>query len=472
MRVVHNTIMTELPKTVDCIILGTSLTNSIIAAACSRVGKTVLHFDPNSYYGGESASFTFEQLVIWIKENYPDNEALQSIPKELIEKSRHFCIDLCPKLLFCNGQMVELLISSNVSRYHEFINKVRMLAFDDVDKLIQLPYKRSDIFTSPLLPKLSDKRKLTQFIEICLSYNDEDLSTIHKELEPHLDSPIDSFLEQRNISSVLSKLILNSVAMVEPSETTRSACKSIKKFMLATQRYGKSPFLFPIYGSGEFPQSFCRLSAVFGGTYCLNRSIDKVNDKGKDEEYRYNIEFDSGESIVNSKNAVIASTYANKFGLSDYQDEYQVSRAIIIAKSSILASQDKSYGVSYIRVASNAYMNDNPIHVLELDSTIAVTPVGYFVVYIWSQSCPNSIHSLASHLFSDEYEKNIVWRFFYDKKVIQITNQETSHIKVTNDCDTKLDYVTELNEAKMIFNNLYPDEEFLPRAPDPDELVV
>ena len=39
-------------------------------------------------------------------------------------------------------------------------------------------------------------------------------------------------------------------------------------------RYGQSPYLYPLYGLGELPQGFARLSAIYGGTYMLARPID------------------------------------------------------------------------------------------------------------------------------------------------------------------------------------------------------
>lgn len=38
------------------------LTESIVAAAASRIGKTVLHLDPNDFYGGYWASFNLEAI--------------------------------------------------------------------------------------------------------------------------------------------------------------------------------------------------------------------------------------------------------------------------------------------------------------------------------------------------------------------------------------------------------------------------
>lgn len=39
------------------------MTESIVAAACSRIGKKVLHFDSDDYYGGVWASFNLEALL-------------------------------------------------------------------------------------------------------------------------------------------------------------------------------------------------------------------------------------------------------------------------------------------------------------------------------------------------------------------------------------------------------------------------
>jgi Rab GDP dissociation inhibitor len=41
-------------------------------------------------------------------------------------------------------------------------------------------------------------------------------------------------------------------------------------------RYGKSPYIYPLYGLGELPQAFARLSAIHGGTYMLDKPIDDI----------------------------------------------------------------------------------------------------------------------------------------------------------------------------------------------------
>ena len=54
----------------------------------------------------------------------------------------------------------------------------------------------------------------------------------------------------------------------------------IKLYANSMARYGKSPYIYPLYGLGELPQGFARLSAIYGGTYMLNTSIDEITYDG------------------------------------------------------------------------------------------------------------------------------------------------------------------------------------------------
>jgi Rab GDP dissociation inhibitor len=41
----------------------------------------------------------------------------------------------------------------------------------------------------------------------------------------------------------------------------------ILMYLSSLARYGKSPYIYPMYGLGELPQGFARLAAIYGGTY-------------------------------------------------------------------------------------------------------------------------------------------------------------------------------------------------------------
>uniref|UniRef100_A0AAQ6IH19 Rab proteins geranylgeranyltransferase component A n=1 Tax=Anabas testudineus TaxID=64144 RepID=A0AAQ6IH19_ANATE len=64
-------------------IVCSGLAESVVAAACSRVGQRVLHVDRRSYYAANWASFTFTGLLTWIQQHQV-NAALYMYITELI----------------------------------------------------------------------------------------------------------------------------------------------------------------------------------------------------------------------------------------------------------------------------------------------------------------------------------------------------------------------------------------------------
>lgn len=54
------------------------------------------------------------------------------------------------------------------------------------------------------------------------------------------------------------------------------AVNRIRLYGNSVARYGQSPYIYPLYGLGELPQGFARLSAIYGGTYMLNTNVDEV----------------------------------------------------------------------------------------------------------------------------------------------------------------------------------------------------
>src|SRR5947207_14569881 len=54
------------------------------------------------------------------------------------------------------------------------------------------------------------------------------------------------------------------------------AIERIRLYGNSMASYGKSPYIYPLYGLGELPQGFARLSAINGGTYMINTTIDEI----------------------------------------------------------------------------------------------------------------------------------------------------------------------------------------------------
>ena len=138
----------DLPDYFDLIVVGTGLTESLVAAACARAGQKVLHLDSNSHYGSRCASFNLRQMDAWLREgaaspagtdgaseqpriaitpdspsdvSFMPSEAADGAPSaDLLAAAMRYNIDLTPQLLLCAGDMVGVLRSSGVSSYLEF----------------------------------------------------------------------------------------------------------------------------------------------------------------------------------------------------------------------------------------------------------------------------------------------------------------------------------------------------------------
>jgi Rab GDP dissociation inhibitor len=50
--------------------------------------------------------------------------------------------------------------------------------------------------------------------------------------------------------------------------------QKIKLYMNSLAAYGKSPYLYPMYGIGDLPQGFARLGAIYGSVTIPSRQID------------------------------------------------------------------------------------------------------------------------------------------------------------------------------------------------------
>lgn len=108
-------------------------------------------------------------------------------------------------------------------------------------------------------------------------------------------------------------------------------------------RFGKSPYLYPLYGLGELPQGFARLSAIYGGTYMLDKPVDKIeyDDKGKF------VGVTSGGETVKADKVIGDPSYfvdASGKGGADKEDkvflEGHVVRAICILRHPIPNTDD------------------------------------------------------------------------------------------------------------------------------------
>jgi Rab GDP dissociation inhibitor len=97
----------------DVIVLGTGMKECILSGLLAKVdGKRILQLDKNNYYGSDSASLNLTNLWKMFRPN-------EEVPKKYGE-NRDWNVDLIPKFVMANGNLVKILIKTNVSQYLEW----------------------------------------------------------------------------------------------------------------------------------------------------------------------------------------------------------------------------------------------------------------------------------------------------------------------------------------------------------------
>ncbi|KAL8802833.1 MAG: hypothetical protein Q9223_006369 [Gallowayella weberi] len=273
--------MDEIAPEYDVVVLGTGLTECVLSGVMSVKGKKVLHIDRNDHYGGESASVNIESLFKKYG-NYSKGEE----PWKKYGRANDWNIDLVPKLLMSNGELTNILVSTDVTRYLEF----KQIAGSYVQQgngpratVAKVPSDASEALRSPLMG-LFEKRRAKKFLEWVGAYKEDDPAS-YGGLNLNQCSMKEVY-DKYGLEATTRDFIGHSMALYQTDEymlqkgAAKETVQRIRLYVNSMARYGKSPYIYPLYGLGELPQGFARLSAIYGGTYMLNTSIDEIKYDG------------------------------------------------------------------------------------------------------------------------------------------------------------------------------------------------
>lgn len=269
--------MDEIAAEYDVVVLGTGLTECVLSGVLSVKGKKVLHIDRNDHYGGEAASVNIENLFKKYG-NYKEGEQ----PWKKYGRPNDWNVDLVPKLLMANGELTNILVSTDVTRYLEF----KQIAGSYVQQgnglratVAKVPSDAREALSSPLMG-LFEKRRAKRFLEFVGAFTENDPAT-HNGLNLNTCTMKEVY-DKFGLEPSTRDFIGHSMALYTTDEyigekgMAKECVERIKLYANSMARYGKSPYIYPLYGLGELPQGFARLSAIYGGTYMLNTSIDEI----------------------------------------------------------------------------------------------------------------------------------------------------------------------------------------------------
>ncbi|KAJ4361579.1 Rab GDP dissociation inhibitor alpha [Ascochyta clinopodiicola] len=266
--------MDEIAPEYDVVVLGTGLTECVLSGVLSVKGKKVLHIDRNDHYGGEAASLNIEAL-------FKKYGQTAGEPWKKYGRVNDWNIDLVPKLLMANGELTNILVSTDVTKYLDF----KQIAGSYVQQgsaakatVAKVPSDAGEALRSPLMG-LFEKRRARNFLEWIGAYKTDDAAT-HKGLDMKNCTMKDVY-DKFGLEATTRDLIGHSMALYQTDDyintkgAANEAIERIRLYVNSIARYGKSPYIYPLYGLGELPQGFARLSAIYGGTYMLNTDVDE-----------------------------------------------------------------------------------------------------------------------------------------------------------------------------------------------------
>ena len=271
------------------------VTLNLLLRALSKAGYKTAHIDTNSYYGGDEATLSLEELVQWLDEAAESTHSTSRIQQisrsaHVPSHSRQYSICLQPSIIPSTGAFIASLVASGVSKYSGFRLLDCVGIHDPTGRVKQVPGSKEDIFKSKEIT-LVEKRRLMRFLTFAASdFEDK------KELDGNHDVPFLEFLQTTfSLNEEMASVIAYALAFcVSPKgkalekfsqivdlgvlETTLPTLLRLRTFLRSTGRYGPSPFLIGHYGGiGDIAQGFCRAAAVSGGVYILGREIAAVS---------------------------------------------------------------------------------------------------------------------------------------------------------------------------------------------------
>ncbi|KAL5963926.1 Rab protein geranylgeranyltransferase component A 1 [Taenia solium] len=382
----------------------------------------------------------------------------------LIEGLRRADFDVLPRLIFAESPLVQALVRSDVTRYLEFRSVNRLLFFnpDGIDNrgtlsvaaaptrspepsclrshpnplLVKVPVSRGEVFQTRIL-SLTQKRMLVGFLEWCAAVaapnstestgNDVNFAvrsldfSLDPDDEAYLDRPLVEYLQsKRNLDVFVSRVVVNCLALADNTITLRNALPRFGRLIASMNRIGPFPLLWPLFGCGELPQSFCRMCAVFSGTYCLGRTVSGVRRNFNNHGRRYRLSLSTGEEVSTSC-LLIGAEQAPSDWLTPQISRW-IARSILVTAGSLFPSGHEPHDLTLVPIPLPTPNPTELAFLLEIPVEKSNGKVELFVVHLtaFCDNCADAAEIFASSinlLFSTDTEASgkprILWKCFF-----------------------------------------------------------
>jgi len=351
----------------DVIIMGTGLKECILSGLLAVSGKKVLHIDRNHYYGGESASLNLKDL-------YGKFRTDASIDENKLGKSKYYNVDLCPKFIMACGNLVKLLLHTQVTRYLQFKSVAGSFVVKD-GAVHKVPSTPAEALSSSLMG-IFQKNKYKNFLQWINDYKQEEPKT-HKGYDATQKTTREVF-EWWGLDENTQAFTGHACALwPDDSYLDMPFAETMERMNLyaySVSQYGNSPYIYPVYGLGGLPEGFSRLAAVYQGTFILRQPIDEVvyGSDGKVEGVR------AGSDVAKCKQLIGDPSYFEN--TDKVRKNGKVARWIFILKEPVKGT-NSAHSCQIIYPAKHSGRNSD-VYISVISSEHQVAAPGKYVAMI------------------------------------------------------------------------------------------
>jgi len=245
---------------------------------------------------------------------------------------------------------------------------------------------------------LFEKRRAKNFLEWVGGYKEDDPTT-HKGLTLN-SCTMKEVYDKFGLEATTRDFIGHSMALYQTDDyinekgMAHDAVQRIRLYVNSMARYGKSPYIYPLYGLGELPQGFARLSAIYGGTYMLNTEVDEILYEGSKvcgikATMKERGEEGDGMKFTTKCKKILAdpSYFPGKVQVTGH-----LLKAICILNHPV-ASTDNSDSLQLI-IPQSQVGRRHDIYVAVVSSAHNVCPKGYYIAIVSTIAEGDSNHHL------------------------------------------------------------------------------
>jgi Rab GDP dissociation inhibitor len=274
------------------------------------------------------------------------------------------------------GKLVKMLLYSKTTHYLEFKQIDGSYVFKK-GSVYKVPVTETEALSSGLMG-LFEKRRFRNFLIYVQEYDHANPGTYKNRDLTRMTSA--ELIKDFGLVDETVDFIGHAIALYsDDGYLTKPALDLVRRCKLystSLAQYGKSPYIYPLYGLGELPQAFSRLSAVHGGVYMLNKVVDKLE---YDEHGRV-CGVTSEGATAKCKMVIGDPSYFLQDG--KVKQTGQVIRMVCIMSNPVPNTNNADS--CQIIIPQSQIGRKNDIYITCLGSSNSVAPAGKYVVIVSS----------------------------------------------------------------------------------------